>query len=124
MGIDTRVFTVYGVRHKTDDYKEFFHRYNELVDPSSDDAKVWIPEELPSIIWEGLDYKSFVLGTVLFRTSSFRWDFTAGDISVSIGLWQLEHYEDAYKQQFREHFPDFVELVNRPFKILSFINFS
>jgi hypothetical protein len=106
------------------DVKKTVDKCNNII-AKYEDAIPMTEDELPSVIWEGMDCKTFVLGTVLFKTSNFRWDMTAGDTSVEFEKWELDHYEDVYKHQFRKAFPLYRDLVrDYQFKLLSFINFT
>ena len=60
MGVDIRVYTVYGV--KTDWDKEFFNKWNSLVDPEEDDAPIFDQDELPFQLMDLYSSKFFIFG--------------------------------------------------------------
>lgn len=121
MGIDTRVYTVYGVKVGWDD--SFNKAINNYIDPDEGEP-LHTKDELPNILADYMGGTFFILGKILFATSSFRWDCTDGDIMKEIDPVFLEGYENEYRSKFKQFFPDHSYLLKGQFKIITFMHFS
>lgn len=121
MGIDTRVYTVYGVKVDWDD--SFNQAITDYIDPD-DGPPLHTKEELPDIVGDYMGGKYFIIGKILFKTSSFRWGGYEDDIMKEIDPAFLEEYENDYRSQFKQFFPKHYHLLNYPFKIITFMHFS
>jgi hypothetical protein len=111
MGIDVHVYTIYGVKTEWND---------ALVDDLDD-----VYEKCPlDIVLDGMGGNYMVLGKQLFGSPNFRWNDGDGDAFTEITIEQLSEIEAEYRQEFAKWFPAHVELLNQPFKILSFTHYS
>lgn len=113
MGVDINIYTVWGVR--VPEYNEDFvvayeRKYGYTVPPRT------------TAIFDGMGGEYMVLGYILFNGGNIRYGefnetFMQQDISA------LPALEENYRKKFFEDFPDFAQLLNEPFQILSFVYF-
>ena len=121
MGIDTRAYTIYGIKHGWDD--DFYHYYQEIVDPPEGEPSLR-EENLPFVLFDGMSGKHFFLGVKLFESMNFRWGDGDGDYEVCIDLHNLKRYEYEYHRHFNEHFKQFDYLLEKDFKLYTLIHYS
>jgi hypothetical protein len=110
MGISTNYYTVHGIKLPWNN--EFAEAHNEVYD-----------DDTPFVLFESYECEYIILGTPLFDSGDLRWmeiedNFTEIDLSV------LSSLESKYKQEFITKFPEFVLLVEQPFKLMTFVHYS
>lgn len=115
MGIDTHYYTVFGIKHNYDDVP------NEWKDEAYEEA--YDDNDTPSVIIDGMNGEYIIMGEILYDSGNLRWG-DMKDFFVEIDIDKLPDIEIDYKKQFAAKFPDFAELVNQPFKLMTFVHHS
>jgi len=115
MGVDTYFMTMYGV--KTDWYEDFSDAYEEAYS-----ADGYHGANLPHVVQDGMMGEYMVFGVSLLETESMRWEAPSGFVEVDIG--ELDKDREAYIKHFTETFPDFAHVVDKPWKVISFVHYS
>jgi hypothetical protein len=104
MGVDVTAYTVYGVKLDYD---------SELVDT------IYDKDENDMIVADGMCGEYVVLGKILQSH-----DTCGNPEFVFTDLNKLPEYEAEYKKDFQEKFPEFFHLVDKPFRLMSFLHYS
>ena len=115
MGVDTYFMTMYGV--KTDWTDEFSDAYEDAYSDSDDNGA-----RLPHVVMDGMMGEYVVFGVSLLETESMRWEAPSGFVEVDIN--DLDKDREAYIKHFTETFPAFAHLVDKPWKVISFVHYS
>lgn len=111
MGISTNFYTIYGVKVPWDD--DFNLAYDEVYDDA----------DAPWVLLDGMGGKYMIFGEKLFDSGDYRWDFEGGDTFKEIDLSKLSEIETNYKKQFVRKFPQFKNLMDQPFKIMTLVHY-
>lgn len=111
MGISTHYYTVYGVKHEWND--AFIEAHEEVYDD----------EDTPIIITDSMSGEYMIFGKVLYDSGDQRWG-EIEDVFVEIDVDGLKDVETKYKEEFSAKFPDFANLVDRQFKLMTFVHYS
>jgi len=112
MGVDTQVYVVYGIKHEWDD------TFAEVYDERYEDPY------LPEVVLDGMCGEYMIFGKPLFVTASHRWDASEGDVYKEINPSLLMRYEQEYRENFYSVFPEFYNMLDKPFQIIAFIHYS
>ena len=115
MGVDTRFMTMYGV--KTDWIDEFSDAYEEAYS-----ADGYHGAKLPHVVMDGMMGEYMVFGESILETESMRWEAPCGFVEVDVN--DLDKDREAYIKHFTETFPAFAHLVDKPWKVISFVHYS
>lgn len=115
MGIDTHYYTVFGIKHNYDDVPSNWK--DDAYEEAYDDA------DTPNVIIDSMSGEYIILGEILYDSGNLRWG-DMEDVFVEIDLARLGEIEAKYKAEFTAKFPDFAELVNQPFKLMTFAHYS
>lgn len=115
MGVDTYFMTMYGV--KTDWSDEFSDAYEEAYSASDDNGA-----SLPYVVQDDMCGVYMVFGVSILETDSMRWEAPRGFVEVDIN--ELDSDREAYIKHFTEIFPDFTHLVDKPWKVITFVHYS
>lgn len=111
MGINTHYYTVFGIKLDWND--EFNEAYDEVYDD----------DDTPTVILESMCGEYLILGDILYDSGNLRWG-DMKDAFVEIDTEKLPELEAKYKQEFIAKFPEFKELVAKPFKLMTFMHLS
>lgn len=111
MGISTNYYTVHGVKLEWND--EFHEAYDE----------VYNDEDTPIVNFESICGEYIILGKILYDSGDLRWG-DLKDAFVEIDLDSLSDIEADYKKEFIAKFPKFASLVEKPFKLMTFVHYS
>lgn len=125
MGINTHVYTVYGVKLPWDD--AFYEAYEEIEEALCDESGYGKPKPAGSqieAIMDGMMGEYMILGPILYDSGDFRYceDMNNYQEIVIDGL-HVEWLD--YKEQFARLYPNHVHLVEgvEP-KLINFIHYS
>lgn len=105
MGVDVSHRVVYGVVVDVD---------GDLIEEMDDEGISYICRECPD---------ELVLGVSLFDSGSHRRDWD-GDSFVKLSLDSLEPKKQKYIKKFKKHIPKHAHLLDRPWSLLSFVNYT
>lgn len=110
MGVSTNIYAVHGA--KIPWHSAFMEAYDEIYDSCDID-----------VIPDGMGGEYIVLGTKLFDSGDFRWGLEDGDSYKEIDLTTLDELESKYKERFKVLFPNFLDIIAQPFKIIMFTHY-
>ena len=114
MGIDTHVYTFYGV--KIDNYDD---QLSEKYDEFYDDA------DCPYVLWESLTGTYMVFGVLLYRSTNFRFFKNDEDKFNGKTLENIAEMGQKYKENFINKFGEkYAHYVDKEFTVFSFLHFS
>ena len=110
MGININVYTYFGVKIDWND--EFLEAYEE----------VYSDNDTPNVLVDDMCGEFIVLGIRLYDSGDFRYCEDMGnDDFKPFKIGDLWKKEIEYREAFGRKFPQFVELINQPFEIFSFL---
>jgi hypothetical protein len=112
MGISTNFYTIYGIKVDWDD------AFNDAYDLVYDD------EDTPFILLDCMRGEYMIFGDILFDSGDARWGFEDGDSFKEIDLNTLVDLELIYRREFLTKFPEFVYIIDRPFKLMTITHYS
>jgi len=115
MGVDINTYTVWGIKISGYDM-EFSEKYHDH------EIFGYAKQGEDIVIFDGMNCDYMVLGHILFDGGNIR----HGDLNETFleqDLNELAVIEQAYRDRFIKHFPDFAHFLNKPFKILTFTHF-
>lgn len=118
MGVSTTYYTVYGIKHDYDGIKEFLEGPYE--DAYYDDDT---PTITPTIIVDSMSGEYAIFGKVLYDSGDL-YEGECKDSFVEIDLKTLPEIEASYKKEFITKFPEYSHLLDRPFKLMTFVHYS
>jgi len=107
MGINSHYYTVYGVHHTG---------YN------SDLSEVCYDRGF-DIIMDSMGGKYFIIGKTLFDSGDLRWG-DVKDVFVEISINDLEKIREEYSEKFSEVLPEFKNLLEGEWKLMTFVHYS
>lgn len=112
MGTSTRFYLMYGVFSEWDDaFNDTFEEYQENGGKMDD--------------FGALDYicgTHMRIGIVLGKSADARWD--APDIDVNLDIDTLPLLKVEYILRFHKQFPEYIHLLDKPWKIMAFTYYS
>lgn len=111
MGISTHFYTVWGIRLALDDDAASFID-NDIYSADS-----------PWVLVDGMGGKYVILGKCLFDSGDQRYG-ECEDSFVEIDMSSLPTLEQEYKDAFVKKYPDYAELVYKPFKLMTLVHYS
>ena len=115
MGVDTQVYTYYGIKR---DWDEECEKFTEIYSDDRDADDPHFLQECYSNDW-------LIFGIKLYDSGNFRWgDDLSGDDFKTFDTGKLWAQEAEYRKKFKEKFPQFTELINQPFELFSFIYYT
>jgi hypothetical protein len=112
MGVSTNFYTIHGIKTEWND--ALSEAYDEVYDD----------EDTPFVLMDGMGGEYFIFGSILFDSGDMRWGFEDGDQFKEIDLSTLPDLEEKYKARFIAKFPEFKELMDAPFVIMTLAHFS
>ena len=125
MGINTNVYTIYGIRLPWSD--EFNNANTAIEEQLADEfgyGKPYPDDRQISAIFDELTGDYIILGKILYDSGDFRYcedmnDYTEIDVS------SLENYKKEYLAKFHALYPDFASLVEgKEWKLINIIHYS
>lgn len=125
MGINTHVYTVYGVRLDWDN--DFYDAYEEIMEALLDEFGWGNPQEAGrqvEAIIDGMVKKYIILGHIIYDSGDFRYCEDMNHYE-EIDTSNLLNLELEYKEQFARLYPDHVHLLEgKEFKLINLIHYS
>jgi hypothetical protein len=106
MSIDTTFITIYGIK------TEFINEISNIANEENFD-------KVPFFIEDGMNGEYMVFGHKIFSGSD-----TGGDYFGMIDIEDLVLLRTEYTEKFEKVFPDFLYILNQPWKIISFLHYS
>jgi hypothetical protein len=110
MSVDLSFYTVFGLKSDWND--DFIDAYNEIYETFDGNTV--------EVVMDGMCGEYIVFGEVLSSDSQFQEDTSFTEINISA----LEDRETRYKTKFKEDYPDFYHLIDKPFKLICFTHYS
>ena len=108
MGVNINSYVVYGVKlNRYDD--NFSDKFNEVDNTG------------PTCILDGMCGEWMVFGKILFDSGDARHGFENGDEFKTLDLGALAEIEHQYRREFAESYPEFVHLIEEPFRLHAFL---
>jgi hypothetical protein len=125
MGINTHVYTVYGVRLDWND--DFYEAYEEIEEALVDEFGYGKPQpadrQIEAVI-DGMGGEYILLGEIIYDSGDFRYCDDMNNYQ-EIDMSNLESLELEYKEQFARLYPDHVHLLEgKDFKLINLIHYS
>ena len=111
MGIDVKVYTVFGVKAPWDD--QFVDDYDDVYEKCPVD-----------IIMDCMSSEYLVFGKHIFNSPNFRWNEGDGDAMTFTEVSDFPKIEQEYRAEFAKWFPQHTALLNAPFKLITFTHYS
>lgn len=111
MGIDVNVYTVFGVKAPWSE--QFVDDYDDVYEKCPVD-----------IIMDGMGGDYLIFGKHIFSSPNFRWNDGDGDAMTFTDISEFPAIEQSYRNEFAKWFPQHVELLNAPFKLITFTHYS
>lgn len=116
MGVNIRVYVVYGV--KVDDYDQlvqlgFSQEYHSIYDNCPVD-----------VIIDGMNGDYMVFGKILYASGNFRYDSDDDNSDKIIDVNGLANIEKEYKLEFNRLFPKFNHYMEQPFQLIALTHYS
>lgn len=113
MSVDLSFYTMFGLKSDWND--DFIDAYNEIYEiyETFDGNTV-------EVVMDGMCGEYIVFGEVMCCDSQFQEDTQFTEIDLSA----LEDRETRYKTKFKEDYPDFYHLIDKPFKLICFAHYS
>lgn len=125
MGINTHVYTVYGVRLDWDD--AFYEAYEEIEEALLDEFGWGNPQEAGRQVEAIIDCMMgewMILGPILYDSGDFRYCEDMNNYQ-EIDTSNLESIERVYKEEFKRLYPDHVHLLEgKEFRLINLIHYS
>lgn len=125
MGINTHVYTVYGVKLPWDD--AFYEAYEEIEEALIDKFGWGKPQPAGSqieAIMDGMGEEYMILGPILYDSGDFRYCEDMNNYQ-EIYVDRLESMQRMYKEDFERLYPEHYHLiVHNDFKLINFIHYS
>lgn len=115
MGIDTCYYTVYGVKIDWDE--DFAEAYDEVYDNFEKNCSN------ASVIMDSMGGDYMVIGYRLFTSGNIRWN-DVEDTFVEIDTSMLTNYRVDVMQEFAKYFPKFTSILDKEWKMMTFIHYS
>lgn len=117
MSVDLSFYTMFGLKSDWND--DFIDAYNKIYETS----RYWLPTvngNTVDVVMDGMGGEYIVFGEVICCTSQYDADTSFTEIDISA----LEDRETRYKTKFKEDYPDFYHLIDKPFKLICFAHYS
>lgn len=125
MGINTHVYTVYGVRLEWD--QEFYDIYEELDEALLDEfgySKRPPEDRQIETVIDGMCGDYMILGHIIYDSGDFRYCEDMNNYQ-EIDTHNLESIERLYKEKFKRLYPDHYHLIaHHDFKLINVIHYS
>ena len=125
MGINTHVYTVYGVRLEWND--DFYEAYEEVEEALLDEFGWGKPQEAGrqvEAIVDGMGGDYMILGHIIYDSGDFRYCEDMNNYQ-EIAHINLESLERLYKEEFKRLYPDHFHLIaHNDFKLINVIHYS
>jgi hypothetical protein len=125
MGINTHVYTVYGVRLDWND--DFYDAYEEIEEALLDEFGWGNPQEADKqveAIVDGMGGEYILLGSIIYDSGDFRYCEDMNNYQ-EIGTSDLLNLELEYKELFARLYPDHVHLLEgKEFRLINLIHYS
>lgn len=125
MGINTHVYTVYGVRLDWDD--AFYEAYEEIEEALLDEFGWGNPQEAGrqiEAIMDSMMGEYMVLGHILYDSGDFRWCEDMNNYQ-EIDTSNLKSMQRMYKEEFKRLYPDHFHLIaHYDFKLINLIHYT
>jgi hypothetical protein len=125
MGINTHVYTVYGVRLEWND--DFYEAYEEIEEALMKEFGLCGPkpkERQVDAIIDNMMGEYMILGHIIYDSGDFR-NCTDMNNYQEIDTYDLESIQFGYKEKFRRLYPDHFHLiVHYDFKLINVIHYS
>lgn len=111
MGVSTNIYTYYGVKIPYDN--ELSEAYEEHYENP----------QAPDILFDDMCGKYIVLGVRLYNSGDMRYGMEDGDHWKEIDLGMLPKHQIEYKEAFKQFYPQFMHLLDKPFKLITFTHY-
>ena len=122
MGINTHVYTVYGIKLPLDD--AFYEAYEEIEEALLDEFGWGKPQPADRQIEVIIDEEYIVFGPILYDSGDFRYCRDMNNYQ-EIDIDGLESMQRMYKEKFERLYPEHYHLiVHNDFKLINFIHYS
>jgi hypothetical protein len=124
MGINTHIYTIWGIKTEWND--SFNDAYEEIEEQLVDEFGYGKPQpsnRQVNVIMDGMLCEYMIFGRILYDSGDMRyWD----DMNnyQEIDLSSLVDEEKEYKETFKKLYPDHYHLVDKPFKLINVIHYS
>ena len=112
MGVSLNFYTVFGAKLDWND--DFNDAYDEVYDD----------KDTPFVLMDAMEGEYMIFGEVLFDSGDARYGFEDGDSFKEIELSKLADMEKEYKEKFIQKFPQFRDMVDKPFKLMTLAHYS
>ena len=125
MGINTNVYSYYGVR--TEWISEFSDDYNELYDRNIEQYGYNnIPADADvEVLMDGMSCKYMVFGIQLYDSGDARWGEMVNSNEVDISESALAKMREEYLKKFKRLFPKHYDAVaNQRWRLINLVHFS
>lgn len=125
MGINTHVYTVYGVRLDWDD--AFYEAYEEveeaLLEEFGYNKRAPEDRQIEAII-DCMGSEYMIFGPILYDSGDFRWCENMNNYQ-EIDTSNLESMQRMYKEEFKRLYPDHFHLIaHHDFKLINLIHYT
>jgi len=125
MGINVNVYSYWGVRTKWQD--EFYNEYDEVESAASE--KYGYGKEQPAdtnveLVSDGMSCEYMVFGVQLYDSGDSRWGEMYNSNEVDIYPEKMDTLRHEYIELFKRLYPDYVHLVDVPWKLVNFVHYS
>jgi hypothetical protein len=110
MGVSTNFYTIFGVKL---DWNDAFH---EAYEAKYDELAV-------SVIVDGMSGEYIILGNILHDSGDMRYGFEDCDTAKEYDIKELKKLEKAYRTAFAKQFPNFLHLIDTPFKVITLAHY-
>ena len=125
MGINTHVYSYWGVRTEWND--EFYSAYEDIEEANDEEYGYnKAPAEAQiEVLLDGMNCEYMIFGERLYDSGDARWGEMNNSNEVDIYPEKLDilHYE--YMEQFKRLYPDHYEWLNsKPWHLVNFVHYS
>lgn len=125
MGINTHVYSIFGVR--TEWNEEFSEAYNDLYEQNIE--RYGYDKEPASaqveVLMDGMGCEYMVFGVELYDSGDARWGEMLNANEVEINQEILDNMRTEYMEKFRRLYPDHYDwLAAKPWKLVNLVHFS
>jgi len=125
MGINTHVYTVYGVKLDwNDDFYEAYEEIEEaLLEEFGYNKRAPEDRQIEAII-DCMGSEYMIFGPILYDSGDFRWCENMNNYQ-EIDTSNLESIQRMYKEEFKRLYPDHFHLIaHHDFKLINLIHYT